>query len=95
MTDAALMDAECIHGWVWWDCSTCSAEMSATLEAMSDTHMTIDQIEEAVNAALQDAERELEEALGDKSLIADRVREARAAVEKARRAAKAFRKRGE
>lgn len=27
MTDAYLMDAECIHGEVWYECKTCEKEL--------------------------------------------------------------------
>lgn len=26
MTDANLMDADCIHGVVWWDCAECAKD---------------------------------------------------------------------
>lgn len=93
MTDAALMDADCIHGWVWWDCPHCG--QGDTLPSMSDTPMTIDEIEAAAEAAHDAACRELDAALAEKTRVADRVRAARAAVEKSERAVKAFRKRGE
>jgi hypothetical protein len=31
MTDADLMDAECIHGNTWWECPTCGEEVAALL----------------------------------------------------------------
>lgn len=27
MTDASLMDADCIHGNTWWECQTCWDEV--------------------------------------------------------------------
>lgn len=29
MSDANLMDADCIHGETWWDCKTCDDELMA------------------------------------------------------------------
>lgn len=29
MTDANLMDADCIHGNTWWGCPECDAEMAS------------------------------------------------------------------
>jgi hypothetical protein len=29
MTDANLMDANCVHGEVWYECQACEAEMQA------------------------------------------------------------------
>lgn len=57
--------------------------------------MTIDEIEAAAEHALEIAEAELGAALDEKRKNADRVRDARRAVEKASRAVKAFHKRGE
>ena len=31
MTDANLMDADCIHGNVWWECPICDNELGAML----------------------------------------------------------------
>lgn len=39
MTDANLMDAECIHGNVWYDCHECEKE---TQEYFGSLHETID-----------------------------------------------------
>jgi hypothetical protein len=32
MTDANLMDANCIHGEVWYECKKCEADMNAFME---------------------------------------------------------------
>lgn len=36
MTDAALMDAECIHGKVWYECSECEELISANLKELDE-----------------------------------------------------------
>lgn len=34
MTDAHLMDADCIHGYVWWGCQICEDEAQDALEQL-------------------------------------------------------------
>lgn len=34
MTDAHLMDADCVHGVTWWECETCGRELGELLDAM-------------------------------------------------------------
>jgi hypothetical protein len=40
MTDANLMDADCIHGVVWYECKQCEEEMQKELaqKAFPDHH---------------------------------------------------------
>jgi hypothetical protein len=37
VTDAWLMEADCIHGVAWYDCATCGEELAAMLEAIDET----------------------------------------------------------
>lgn len=36
MTDSNLMDANCIHGEVWYECKTCEKEMNEILEKLEN-----------------------------------------------------------
>lgn len=39
MTDANLMDADCIHGNTWWECPTCE-EMTEFFNPLTDQKET-------------------------------------------------------
>lgn len=36
MTDGNLMDADCIHGKIWWECPACDEDIRNDLQARAD-----------------------------------------------------------